>query len=70
MGTVELTWCDCCGEAGVPLTTYMQMTDFQSRTTDWDRKKNSRMLCKKCLKKALDAYEKLKQFDQHPLHGI
>jgi len=70
MGTVELKWCDKCGEINTPLTMYMQMTDFESRTTDWDRKKNARLLCQGCLKEALDAYEKLKQFHQHPLHGI
>tara|TARA_R100000458_G_scaffold55117_1_gene58798 strand:+ start:150 stop:362 length:213 start_codon:yes stop_codon:yes gene_type:complete len=70
MGTVELKWCDKCGAAGVPLTMYIQMTDFQSRTTDWNRKKNARLLCQDCLKTAMEDYDKLKQFDQHPLHGI
>ena len=70
MGTIELKWCDKCGKAGIPLTMYIQMTDFQSRTTDWDRKKNARLLCQDCLTKAMDAYEKLKQFDEHPLNGI
>ncbi len=70
MGTIELKWCDKCGKTNIELTMYIQMTDFQSRTTDWDRKKNARLLCPGCLKEAMDAYEKLKQFHQHPLHGI
>ena len=70
MGTIELKWCDKCGKANIPLTTYIQMTDFQSRTTDWDRKKNARMLCQDCLKIAMEDYEKLKQFNEHPLNGI
>ena len=70
MGTIELKWCDKCGKINAPLTMYVQMTDFQSRTTDWDRKKNARLLCSQCLQEALNAYAKLKVFDKHPLDGI
>ena len=70
MGQVELKWCDKCGEMNAPLTSYIQMTDPQSRNTDWNREKNTRQLCRECLEEALRAYEKLKQFHQHPLHGI
>ena len=70
MGQVELKWCDKCGKVDIPLTMYLQVTDFQSRTTDWDRKKNSRLLCQGCLKEAIEAYEKLMQFHQPPLRGI
>ena len=70
MGEIELKWCDKCGGINTPLTMYIQMTDFQSRTTDWDRKKNARLLCQPCLKEAVEAYEELKKFDRHPLDGI
>tara|TARA_R100000458_G_scaffold33892_1_gene31223 strand:- start:1056 stop:1268 length:213 start_codon:yes stop_codon:yes gene_type:complete len=70
MGTVELKWCDKCGKINTPLTTYIQMTDFQSRTTDWDRKKNARLLCQPCLQEAVKSYEELKKYDRHPLDGI
>ena len=70
MGEVELKWCDKCGDINTPLTMYIQMTDFQSRTTDWDRKKNARLLCHGCLEKALKDYGKLKVYDRHPLDGI
>jgi len=70
MGQVELKWCDKCGKINTPLTMYIQMTDFQSRTTDWDRKKNARLLCGECLLVAMDDYKKMKVYDKHPLDGI
>jgi predicted nucleic-acid-binding Zn-ribbon protein len=70
MGIIELKWCCKCGQTNAELTTYIQMTDMQRRSTDWNTQKNSRLLCKGCLAEALAAYETLMQYDKHPLYGI
>ena len=62
MGTVELKWCDHFGIKTSSLNRYIQVTDFQLRTTEWDRGKNTLEMCDACFEKSKKNFESLRKY--------
>ncbi len=61
MGQIKVYFCDCCGLETQMLTAYTQVTDFEARTTDWDRSKNALELCDACLEKSKKNFQNMRK---------
>lgn len=70
MGEASYKWCCHCHKTNCILTSYIQQTDFESRTTDWDSKKNKLDLCDGCLQKAKESFSEFRVYREPPMKGV